>query len=153
MIELFGQIEQVTYFDEVSGFTVARVQIDGRPSPVTVVGRLLDPRPGEVLSMVGEWTVHRVFGEQFKVSEFKIDVPTTAASILKYLGSGLIRGLGPEMAARIVARFGDRTLEVIEKDSAQLRSVKGIGRKTFKKIRSFLTVNGPTTAKGKIKIS
>ena len=135
MVELLGQIEQVTYFDEATGFTVARVQVDGRSRLVTVVGRLLDPRPGEVLAMTGEWALHPTFGEQFKVSEFRIQVPTTARSILKYLGSGLIRGLGPEMAGRIVERFGDRTLEVIESDSAQLKKVKGIGRKRLESIR------------------
>jgi exodeoxyribonuclease V alpha subunit len=135
MVELTGQIEQVTYFSEESGFTVARLRVEGRPLPVTVVGRLLDPHPGEVLAMIGEWAVHRTFGEQFKVSEFKIHVPTTAGSILKYLGSGLIRGLGPEMAARIVDRFGDQTLQVIEEDIEQLKRVKGIGRKRLASIR------------------
>jgi exodeoxyribonuclease V alpha subunit len=135
MVEMVGQIEQVTYFNEDSGFTVARVHVDGRHQPVTVVGRLLDPRPGEVLAMEGEWDLHRAFGQQFKVSAFKIQVPTTADGILKYLGSGLIRGLGPEMAARIVERFGERTLAVIETDSEQLRKVKGIGRKRLASIR------------------
>jgi exodeoxyribonuclease V alpha subunit len=135
MVELTGQIEQVTYFSEESGFTVARMRVNGRSAPVTVVGRLLDPHPGEVLVMTGEWAVHRTFGEQFKVSAFKIHVPTTADSILKYLGSGLIRGLGPEMAGRIVGRFGDRTLQVIEGDIEQLTSVKGIGRKRLASIR------------------
>lgn len=135
MVELTGQIEQVTYYSEESGFTVARLRVEGRPVPVTVVGRLLDPHPGEVLAMAGEWTVHRTFGEQFKVSEFKIHVPTSADSILKYLGSGLIRGLGPEMAARIVDRFGDQTLQVIEGDIEQLKRVKGIGRKRLASIR------------------
>lgn len=135
MAELTGQIEQVTYFDEVSGFTVARMRVAGRANTVTVVGRLLDPRPGEVLAMVGEWKMHRTFGEQFAVSEFKMHVPTTAESIRKYLGSGLIRGLGPEMAGRIVAKFGDQTLQVIENDIEQLRKVKGIGRKRLTGIR------------------
>ena len=135
MTELTGQIEQVTYFNAESGFTVARVAVSGRQEPVTVVGRLLDPRPGEVLAMTGEWATHRTFGEQFKVTEFTIHVPTTARSILKYLGSGLIRGLGPEMAARIVDQFGDRTLDIIEKDIEQLRRVRGIGRKRLDSIR------------------
>lgn len=139
MVELTGQIEQVTYFDEVSGFTVARMRIDARPAPVTAVGRLLDPRPGEMLAMTGEWAVHPTFGEQFKVSEFKLHVPATAQSILKYLGSGLIRGLGPEMASRIVDRFGDRSLEIIENDIQQLQSVKGIGRKRLASIQKAWT--------------
>jgi exodeoxyribonuclease V alpha subunit len=135
MVELTGQIEQVTYFDEDSGFTVARMRVDERPVPVTVVGRLLDPRPGEVLAVSGEWVVHRTFGEQFKVSEFKMQVPATAQSILKYLGSGLIPGLGPEMASRIVDQFGDQTLHIIEADIDRLRKVKGIGRKRLASIR------------------
>jgi len=135
MTELTGQIEQVTYFNEGSGFTVARMRVDGRPEPVTVVGRLLDPRPGEVLAMTGEWVLHPTFGEQFKVSEFKLHVPATAQGILKYLGSGMIRGLGPEMAARIVDRFGDQALHIIEDDIQQLRSVKGIGCKRLASIQ------------------
>jgi len=135
MAELTGQIEQVTYFDEASGFTVARMRVPDRASTVTVVGRLLDPRPGEVLAMVGEWKTHRTFGEQFAVSEFKMHVPTTPERIRKYLGSGLIKGLGPEMAGRIVAKFGDQTLQVIENDIEQLCKVKGIGRKRLAGIR------------------
>ena len=135
MTELTGQIEQVTYFNEGSGFTVARMRVDDHPEPVTVVGRLLDPRPGEVLAMTGDWILHPTFGEQFKVSEFKLNVPATAQGILKYLGSGMIRGLGPEMAARIVDRFGDQALHIIEDDIQQLRSVKGIGRKRLASIQ------------------
>ena len=128
MIELTGQIEQVTYFNEAPGFTVARLRIEWYRTPVTAVGRLLDPRPGEMLTMTGEWTVHRTFGEQFKVSEFKRHVPATAPSILNYLGSGLIRGLGPEMASRIMDQFGDRTLEIIANDIQQLQKVRIPGR-------------------------
>ena len=135
MTELTGQIEQVTYFDEGSGFTVARVRVDDRPTSVTVVGRLLDPRPGEVLAMRGEWVVHPAFGEQFKVNEFKMHVPVTAQGILRYLGSGMIHGLGPEMASRIVHQFGDQTLQVIENDIDQLQKIRGIGHKRLASIR------------------
>jgi len=135
MVELTGQIEQVTCFDEVSGFTVAR-HADGRVLvTVTAVGRLLDRRLVGMLAMTGEWAVHPTFGEQFKVREFKLHVPATAQSILKYLGSGMIRGLGPEMASRIVDRFGDRTLEIIEDDIDQLQAVKGIGRQRLASIQ------------------
>ena len=136
MIELTGQIEQVTYFDEASGFTVARMRIEGHPTLLTAVGRLLDPRPGEMLAMTGEWVIHPTFGEQFKVHAFKLHVPVTPQSILRYLGSGLIRGVGPEMASRIVDRFGERALEVIENDIQKLQSVKGIGRKRLASIKT-----------------
>ena len=91
-IDLTGQFAQVTYFNEVSGFTVARLRIDERRAPVTAVGPLLDPRPGEMLAMTGERAIRPTFGEQFRVSEFKRHVPPTVHRILKYRGSGLIRG-------------------------------------------------------------
>jgi exodeoxyribonuclease V alpha subunit len=127
--ELSGQIERITYTSEETGFTIAKVKVRGQRDLVTVVGKLLSPTPGEVLEMSGEWTRHPRFGEQFKVSGFKTKVPATVDGIKKYLGSGLIRGLGPVMAGRIVERFGRQTLEVIENQIERLVEVEGIGRK------------------------
>ena len=102
---LNGQIERITFTNEENGFTIAKVKVRGRRELVTVVGVLMSPMPGEILDMKGEWTSHPQFGEQFKVAEYRTKVPATVYGIRKYLGSGLIKGLGPVMAGRIVDRF------------------------------------------------
>ena len=135
METLSGQLANVTYYSEESGFTVARLTTETAAEPVTVVGQLMNPRPGEVLHLQGEWQQHATFGRQFRVTTFKIGYPTTERSIRNYLGSGQIKGIGPEMAARIVARFGRQTLVVIEEDSGRLKEVKGIGAKRLAQIR------------------
>ena len=126
---LSGQIEHVTFTNQETGFTIAKVKVPGRYEPVTIVGTLLAPTPGEVLEMVGEWTSHPRFGDQFKVEQFTTKVPGTIHGIVKYLGSGMIKGLGPVMAERIVARFGKRTLDIIESDVGRLAEVPGVGAK------------------------
>ena len=127
--ELSGQIERITFTNEESGFTIARVKVDGRHESVTVVGTLMAPMPGEILDMRGEWSNHPRFGRQFKVSEYKTRVPATVYGIRKYLGSGMIKGLGPVMAGRIVDRFGKKTLDIIDNQIQRLSEVAGIGEK------------------------
>jgi len=129
LAELSGQIERITFANEENGFTIAKLKVDGRRDFVTVVGTLMSPMPGEILDMKGEWTQHPKFGEQFKVLEYRTRVPATVYGIRKYLGSGLIKGLGPVMAGRIVDKFGKETLEIIENDIQRLSEVAGIGRK------------------------
>jgi len=126
---LNGQIERITFANEENGFTIARVKVRGRRDLVTVVGNLMAPAPGEILDMKGEWSSHPKFGEQFKVVEYRSKVPATVYGIRKYLGSGLIRGLGPVMAGRIVDRFEKKTLDIIENDIQRLAEVEGIGKK------------------------
>jgi exodeoxyribonuclease V alpha subunit len=127
--ELTGQIERITFANDETGFTIASVKVDGRPESVTVVGSLMAPMPGEILDMRGEWANHPRFGRQFKVLDYKTRVPTTVYGIRKYLGSGLIKGLGPVMAGRIVDKFGKKTLEIIDGDVQRLAEVEGIGQK------------------------
>lgn len=133
--ELTGQIERITYTNEENGFTIARVKVHGRQDLVTVVGNIMAPTPGEILKMSGEWVNHAKFGEQFKVTAYKAVAPATVHGIQKYLGSGLIKGLGPVMADRIVEKFGPNTLEVIENDIASLAQVEGIGEKRINMIK------------------
>ena len=128
-IRLTGQIEHITFTNAENGFTIAKVRVSGRRDLVTVVGNLLAPTPGEVLDMQGEWASHPRFGEQFKVVQFTTQVPATVYGITKYLGSGLIKGLGPVMAGRIVERFGMTTLDIIENDIDRLAEVPGVGVK------------------------
>lgn len=126
---LNGQIERITFTNEETGYTIAKVKVRGRRELVTVVGMLMSPMPGEILDMKGEWTSHPQFGEQFKVAEYRTKVPATVYGIRKYLGSGLIKGLGPVMAGRIVDRFEAATLDIIENDIQRLAEVEGIGKK------------------------
>jgi exodeoxyribonuclease V alpha subunit len=129
LTDLSGQIERITYTNEENGFTIAKVKVRGQRDLVTVVGNLIAPTPGEVLEMRGEWTKHPKFGEQFKVVQVKTKVPATVYGIKKYLGSGLVKGLGPVMAGRIVDKFGQKTLDIIENKIERLAQVEGIGTK------------------------
>ena len=134
--ELSGQIEHITYFNEENGFTIAKVKVDGRRDPVTVRGILMGPLPGEVLTMQGEWTHHPKYGEQFRVVDYRTAVPASVYGIQKYLGSGLIKGIGPVMAGRIVKKFGKEALEIIEEEPERLAEIEGIGNKRIVMIRA-----------------
>ena len=107
----------------------------GRRDLVTVVGNFMAPMPGEILKMQGEWANHPKFGEQFKVVHYKSLVPASVAGIEKYLGSGLIKGIGPVMAKRIVKKFEKETLDIIEQEVEKLTEVDGIGRKRIEMIK------------------
>jgi exodeoxyribonuclease V alpha subunit len=133
--ELKGQIERITYNSQETGYTIARVKVHGKPDLVTVVGNLMSPMPGEVLSMKGEWTSHPKYGQQFKVVYYESSVPATVLGIRKYLGSGLIKGIGPVMAERIVKQFGNQTLDIIEDQAERLTEVEGIGKKRIGMIK------------------
>jgi len=134
IVELTGQIERITYTNEENGYTVARLSVYGRPDLVTVVGNLMAPAPGEVVRLKGEWSNHARYGEQFKITHYQTAVPASVHGIQKYLGSGLIKGIGPVMAKRIVKEFGTQTLDIIEKDIEKLTQVEGIGKKRIEMI-------------------
>lgn len=134
-IEIEGQIEGITYSNEETGYTVARLLVEGYRAPVTVVGYMIAPAPGEILQISGNWTHHPRFGRQIKIKNHRVKVPATARGIKKYLGSGLIRGIGPVMASRIVTRFGEKTLEVIQNRTDDLAEIEGIGPKRVEMIR------------------
>jgi exodeoxyribonuclease V alpha subunit len=135
LTDLKGQIERLTYYNEETGYTIAQVKVYGRSDLATIVGNLISPLPGEVIHMQGEWISHPRFGDQFKVVQYRTAVPATVYGIRKYLGSGLIKGIGPVMAKRIVNRFGEDTLTVIEKEIERLGEVGGIGTKRLEMIR------------------
>jgi exodeoxyribonuclease V alpha subunit len=139
VVELSGQIEHITFFSEESGYTVAKVKVHGHWDLVTVVGNMISPLPGEIIKMKGEWSSHPRFGEQFRVHTYQVEVPATIYGIQKYLGSGLIKGLGPKMAARIVDKFGKKTLDVIEHQAQRLTEIDGIGKKRIAMIRQAWT--------------
>lgn len=136
LTDLQGQIERITYINEENGYTVAKVKVYNRNDLVTVVGNILSPTPGEVIKMKGEWVNNPKYGEQFKVVHYKSLVPASVSGIEKYLGSGLIKGIGPIMAKRIVKKFGKDTLDVIEDDIQKLSEVDGIGERRIDMIKS-----------------
>jgi len=135
LADLQGQIERITYTNEENGFTIAKVKVYGRRDLVTIVGNLMSPMPGEIIKMKGEWANHPKYGEQFKIVHYKTQVPASVYGIEKYLGSGLIKGIGPIMARRIVKQFGKETLEVIETDIEKLAEVSGIGKRRIEMIK------------------
>ena len=129
LTDLRGQIERVTYTNAENNYTVARVKVYGRKDLVTVVGHIVNPTPGEVISMKGEWINHPKYGEQFNLAFCQSTTPATVYGIEKYLGSGLVKGIGPVMAKRIVKKFKEETLNVIESDIERLADIEGIGKK------------------------
>ena len=135
LVDLQGHIERVSFVNEENGYTIARLKVAGRRDPVTVVGSMMNPTPGEKVRMKGEWTNHPRFGEQFRFAFCESSVPATVYGIEKYLGSGLIKGIGPVMARRMVEKFGEATLEVIDSESSRLQEVEGIGEKRIGMIR------------------
>jgi exodeoxyribonuclease V alpha subunit len=125
---LVGTVERITFYNEENGYTVAQVTPEGRAYTVTVVGNLLDVSPGESLRLHGTWSTHPRYGRQFQVERYTTVLPATVAGIEKYLGSGLIKGIGPVTARRIVRRFKLDTLRVIEQEPLRLREVLGVGK-------------------------
>ena len=134
LTDLQGQIERITYTNDENGYTVAKLKVYGQRDLVTVVGNLMAPAPGEILKLRGEWANHPKFGDQFKIVNYRTAVPATVYGIRKYLGSGLIKGIGPIMAGRIAQRFGEQTLDVIENEINRLTEVAGIGKKRISMI-------------------
>jgi exodeoxyribonuclease V alpha subunit len=132
--EITGILERITYFNEENGYMIARLKVKGRSDLVTIVGNLHEMNPGEILLLQGEWINHPQYGEQFKVISYQTKVPASVHGIEKYLGSGLIKGIGPVYAKRIVKVFGDKTLDVIEEDVNLLLEVEGIGKKRIEMI-------------------
>ncbi|MGC9334242.1 MAG: helix-hairpin-helix domain-containing protein, partial [Anaerolineae bacterium] len=133
---LVGSVERITYYNEENGYTVAQLTPEGRAYTVTVVGNLVEVSPGETLRLHGGWTNHPRYGRQFQVERCDTVLPATAAGIEKYLGSGLIKGVGPVTARRIVRRFKLETLRIIEEEPERLREVLGVGQKRVSMIRA-----------------
>ncbi len=133
--QLQGQIERVTYSNPETGFTIAKVKVHSRPGLITVAGNLIEPLPGEMIQMQGQWVNHPRYGEQFKITQYQTSVPASVHGIQKYLGSGLVKGIGPVMSKRIVNLFREHTLEVIENHIERLAQVNGIGKKRIRLIQ------------------
>lgn len=126
MENISGVVEKITYTNEDNGYTVAQISTNGDEELVTLVGIMPMLNIGELISVGGEWTLHRTFGKQFNVQSFEKELPTDSVAILQYLSSKVIKGIGPKTAAKIVGRFGDDTLNVIENEPERLSQVNGI---------------------------
>jgi exodeoxyribonuclease V alpha subunit len=168
---LRGVIERITYHNEETGYTVAKLTPEvraqsnlvqggfGRNYEVAIVGTLVGVNVGESVELTGRWTIHAEYGRQFVVEGMRTVLPATVAGIEKYLGSGLIRGVGPVTAKRIVKHFGVETLTIIEEQADRLNEVPGVGRKrvqmimsawqeqkAIKEVMIFLQSNGVSTS-------
>ncbi len=132
---LSGLIERVTFFNEDSGFGVLKVKAKGHRDLVTVVGSLPSVSAWEWLTAQGRWVQDREYGQQFRAEMLTSTPPTTKEGIEIYLGSGMVRGIGPVCAKKLVDKFGAGVLEIIEKASARLEDVDGIGPKRRKRIK------------------
>lgn len=126
---LQGSVERITYYNEENGYSVIRLNVHARSDLVTVVGNLPEIQPGESLQLEGRWTVHPEYGRQFNAEWCKQVLPASVEGIKAYLGSGMIKGVGPVTARRIVQRFGVDTLRVLDEDPQRLREALGVGPK------------------------
>lgn len=130
-----GVLEQVVYANEENGYTVARIQEDGKGDLSTAVGTLTGIRTGDNIQLHGQWTHHPKYGRQFQIESFRAVPPSTLTGMKKYLSSGVLKGVGKKTAERLVEEFGMKTLETIEKDPDRLKEVSGLGKKKIRAIR------------------
>lgn len=135
MIKLRCVVEHITYQNQENGWSVMKVKVKGYDNLVTLTGSLLDVPVGSVLLVDGDWRVDPKYGQQFVAQSWTEVMPATLYGIEKYLGSGLVKGIGPAYAKAIVSRFGLETIDVIENDIERLLEVPRLGKKRMEKIR------------------
>ena len=135
METLSGILERIVYENPDNGYTVGRFSARGHSELVTIVGNLASVNAGESLLLSGEWTNNPKYGYQFQIDRYETIQPANVLGIRKYLGSGMIKGIGPKMATRIVSKFGMDTIDVIEQTPEKLAAVEGIGNKRVKMIQ------------------
>ena len=135
MIKIRCVIDHITYQNQENGYSVMRVKVKDYKDPVTLVGNLLDIPVGAVLLCEGDWKMDKRYGNQFVAETWEEVMPATVYGIEKYLGSGLVKGIGPKFAHLIVEKFGTDTIEIIEDNIERLYEVAGIGKKRVEKIK------------------
>ena len=156
--QLEGSVERITYYNDENGYSVIRLTVVGRSDLVTVVGNLPEVQPGESLRLEGEWTTHPQYGRQFQAEWCEQVLPASAEGLKAYLGSGMIKGVGPVTAKRIVQRFGTDTLRVLDEEPERLREALGVGpkraaalakaweeQKQIREVMMFLQTHGVST--------
>ena len=158
-VSLTGVLERIIFFNEENHYTIAELKPEAAAEAVTVVGALPGVQCGETLQLTGEWTRHAQHGAQFKIATYKSELPSSVYGIRKYLGSGLVPGIGKVYANKIVDTFGTDTFRVLSEESGKLRRVPGIGKvrataiksaweeqKTLREVHIFLQTYGVTTS-------
>jgi exodeoxyribonuclease V alpha subunit len=131
---LEGQLDKITYYNHDTHYTIAKLETEKNRNPVTIMGYLPHPTPGETLKVAGSWETHPRYGQQLRLVSYEVVLPATVTGITNYLKAGFIKGIGPKTAAGLVAHFEDKTLEIIEKNPEKLTEVKGIGKETAARI-------------------
>ena len=157
---LQGAVERVTFHSEESGFCVLRVKVRGQRELTTVIGSAASVTPGEYIECEGDWTNDRSYGLQFRAKRLNVIPPSTLEGIEKYLGSGMVKGIGPHFARKLVRAFGERVFDVIEQTPDRLTELEGIGpkrkarvteawaeQKAVREIMVFLQSQGVGTAR------
>jgi exodeoxyribonuclease V alpha subunit len=132
--QLAGSVERVTFHSEETGFCVLRVKVRGHRDLETVVGTAPSITPGEYVECEGSWVTDRTHGLQFKTVHLRVVPPTTLEGIEKYLGSGMVKGIGPHFAKKLVGAFGEQVFEVIEQTPERMTELEGIGPKRKKRV-------------------
>lgn len=136
MEQIYGYIERITFHNIENGYTVAQLKQPRRTELTCIVGTMPGLQPGETVRCFGQWKNHLIHGRQFEVSSFRVEAPADIVGIKKYLGSGLIKGIGPKYAGRIVEKFGVDTLNIIDLSPEKLLEVTGLGQKRIEKIKT-----------------
>jgi len=157
---LSGLVERVTFHSAETGFSVLRVKVQGHRELVTVLGSAVEVHAGESIQASGQWQQHREHGLQFRATFLQVVAPSSVDGIRRYLGSGMIRGIGPQLAGRLVAAFGEQVFNVIERTPKRLLEVDGIGKtrlgritigwseqKAIREIMVFLQSHGVGTSR------
>ncbi len=135
MDQIDGYIERITFHNTENGYTVAQLKIAKQSNLVCIVGSMPGIQPGETVRCFGQWKNHLIHGHQFEIERFQVEAPADILGIKKYLGSGLIKGIGPKYAGRIVDRFGTATLDLIETNPEKLLEIPGLGVKRMESIK------------------
>lgn len=136
MEQICGYIERITFHNSENGYTVAQLQQSNCDELTCIVGFMPGIQPGETVRCFGQWKNHLIHGRQFETENFRVEAPADIVGIRKYLGSGLIKGIGPKYANRIVERFGTDTLFIIETSPEKLLEISGLGAKRIEKIKA-----------------
>ncbi|QWR76148.1 SF1B family DNA helicase RecD2 [Candidatus Magnetomonas plexicatena] len=134
--QLQGQVEKLTFYSDENAYAILKLKVLGVRELITVCGTMPGVLPGETIHINGSWSNHPKYGRQFNAATFKSIMPATVDGIEKYLGSGMIKGIGPLYAKRLIKTFGKNTLDIIENDIEMLRQVEGIGDKRLEQIKS-----------------
>lgn len=131
-----GSVERITFQSQETGYTVAHLQSADRADTICIVGMMTGVQPGEFIRCWGQWKKHLVYGSQFEVNTYKSEIPADVEGIKKYLGSGLIKGIGPSYAQKIVDHFGAATFDILDSHPERMLEVKGLGKKKVESIIS-----------------